>query len=146
MVLLNTKPNALLFFTISQYQLISLEYALNECHETYQIQQYQVFTYVDLSVWLNCILPLPSHHTIFSFSISETFINSCICYLSVLSFLLSLQLGVVGLSLGHNRLVLVVPVAGGKGETTAETDEDIGDNLSLKGTSDWGNRHGDSCL
>lgn len=61
------------------------------------------------------------------------------CLDRVLGLLLCLQLGVKGVSLVHNGLVLVVPVKTGQNEAAAETVTDVGDDLSSQGAGDGGN-------
>lgn len=96
----------------------------------------------------------PSNPTIFSshsFSTS-TIVNGYVLTLceviertsvsdGVLCLLLSLQLGIEGLSSLNNRLVLVLPVKAGENETTAECNGDVCDDLLLQGTGNRSDSH-----
>lgn len=61
----------------------------------------------------------------------------------LLGLLLSLQLGVEGVSLLDNWLVLVLPVKTSQNKSTAEADGDVGDDFLSQHAGDWGDgRHG----
>lgn len=62
----------------------------------------------------------------------------------VLGLLVSLQFGIESFSLGHNRLVLVLPVKTSENKTTAKTDANVGDDFSSESSGDrCDGRHGD---